>query len=276
MRYHVIVYKPEKDFSMENKTILNPSTFKTIDAAVLDYYKQLNLFVETNEGSKSVPVFWAGSELAYQTKDTTIRDEHGMLIMPQIVIRREELGKNMKWKGSYYSILPKVNDVKGGVISWTKKIKKDKTSDFARANSIRKTGAVNFKTGKTNEEVVYEHISIPAPVYTEQSYVINVRTEYQQQINEILQKIMTVEGTSKFVPLEKDGWKFESFYDDSLGYKSNVSEFLEDERMFKAEIKLKVLGYIIGGGQNEDQPVKVRRENAVKISLSENIFTGSF
>jgi hypothetical protein len=262
---------------MESKTVLNPSSLKTVDASVLKYYKEHNIFVNSNQGFREVPVFWSGAELAYQTKDMYIRDEHGMLTLPQIVVSREKISKDVKKKGKFFSILPEVNDVKGGVISWTKRIKKDKTSDFARANALRKTKtSINFKTSAPNEEIVYEHISIPLPLYLEIEYKITIRTEFQQQMNEILQPLIAKIGGSNFVGLEMDGWKFESFYNEGLNYETNNAEFLEDERVFRAELSLRVLGYIVGAGVNQDKPFKVRRENAVKIKITESTYNGNF
>ena len=41
-----------------------------------------------------------------------------------------------------------------------------------------------------------------------------------------------------------------------------------DHRNYENTINIEVLGYLIGAGENEDQPIIVKRENAVEFSLS--------
>ena len=41
----------------------------------------------------------------------------------------------------------------------------------------------------------------------------------------------------------------------------------EDERMYEAEINIRVLAYLVGEGSNQDKPSVVRRENAVEIKI---------
>ena len=43
---------------------------------------------------------------------------------------------------------------------------------------------INFPMPK-NKKAVYETITIPMPVYIDVNYTISVRTEYQQQMNEV-------------------------------------------------------------------------------------------
>ena len=48
-----------------------------------------------------------------------------------------------------------------------------------------------------------------------------------------------------------------------------------EERKVFSDLTLKVLGYLIGSGKSDNQPTRVIRENAVKISLKESIYDES-
>jgi len=261
-----------------SKTHFDPSTLETIDQAFLDFVKELDIHARTNKGWVPTPVVWTGAERAYQTKkDLRLRDSAGVLILPQMTVRRNGTGKSLTFKGKYFAAVPDVNDKKGGMhVSWTKRINSKKTSDFERARSLRKTGKLNFKAVaplRENEKIVYEHISIPGVVYLSLEYTIVLRTEYQEQMNQILSPFLIKSGNHKYFLIKNAGWKYECFFDDDYGQNDNVENFDEEERMFKSEIKVKVLGYIMGSGENDPKPTKTIRENPVELSIGEVVLT---
>ena len=85
-------------FSMQNNERgrdFKASTIETIDSAMLNHIKKLNLHVMTNKGSIPVPIIWVGAERTYQLKnDLTLRDSEGLLKLPLITIERKELTKD--------------------------------------------------------------------------------------------------------------------------------------------------------------------------------------
>jgi hypothetical protein len=259
---------------MTNKIVtMKPSNIKTIDSALFSYFKKKQIFTNTNGGFEEVPVVWAGAERSFQIKqDTTIRDKDGVLILPQITVVRTSIQKSMEYdkKGKYVANLIKNQDVKGGVIEWTKKINTSVTSKYNKSTSIRK-GPLNFKVKTQEKKTVYEHYSIPIPVYIWVEYKVLVRTEYQTQMNDILASMVTPLGGANYFLVEQDGWKYECFLEDDLAFENNSDDFQEEERLFKSEIKISVLGYIIGAGKNDPQPQKTIRENAVNVFIREEI-----
>ena len=52
----------------EVKIYFEPSTIETIDDAMFRYIESLNLFTQTNNGYRRVPVIWGGSERGFQSK----------------------------------------------------------------------------------------------------------------------------------------------------------------------------------------------------------------
>jgi len=56
---------------------------------------------------------------------------------------------------------------------------------------------------------------------------------------------------------------------------NNVQDLGEDERMFETKIDIRVLGHLIGAGNNQERPKVVIRENAVQIRFpKERVMVG--
>ena len=104
-----------EETSLIAKLHFEASTIETIDRAMLNYIKELNLYTDTNQGWRQVPVIWGSAERSFQTKnDKGIRDAEGMLIMPIITVARTSLTKDMASKGVFQGSVPKIDDEQGG------------------------------------------------------------------------------------------------------------------------------------------------------------------
>ena len=177
-----------------------PSTIETIDRSLFDYVDDtLDISCTTNSGWKKVPFYWAGAERAYQIKhDRELRDSNGVLIYPLMTVERVSIVKDVSKRGSVYAPISNINDAQGGSITVGRVIKQDKTANFANADSKRVV--LNVGNGQEtypraeNKKVVYETLTMPIPVYLEATYKLTVKTEYQQQMNEILTPFMTAPG----------------------------------------------------------------------------------
>jgi hypothetical protein len=76
--------------------------------------------------------------------------------------------------------------------------------------------------------------------------------------------------------IEQEGHKFEAFIDGSLTNNSNVSNLGMAQRNYETLIKIKVLGYLVGDGDNQERPNIVERENAVEVKIPrENVIFGN-
>tara|TARA_Y100000310_G_scaffold345668_1_gene468012 strand:+ start:304 stop:1167 length:864 start_codon:yes stop_codon:yes gene_type:complete len=244
-----------------------PSTIETIDTALTDFVDGLNIFCETNEGSRKVPIIWTSAERSFQIKnDKDLRDSSGVLIKPVITIERTNINKNLARKGALYAALPEVNDAKGGVLVIARRIKQDKTQNFQNARSKRLYNQNTMRDG-TADKTVYETITIPLPIYIEVSYGITLHAEYQQQINQLISPFITRPGGINLVKIKKEGHAYEAFIQEAFGANNNLANLSSDERKYETRIEIKVLGYIIGDDKNEEQPKIVRRENAVEVKI---------
>jgi len=244
-----------------------PSTIETIDAAFLEYIEGLNIFCNTSNGWNKVPVIWSSAERSYQIKNNpTLRDKNGSLIPPIISLERSNVIKDPNKKGSYQSNLSPKNDR----YYITKILNQDKTSNFANADSLKKNGQLNFVTGKKNKKQVYQHLEVRIPVYITVEYKINIMTNYQGQMNEVLQPFMAKTAQSYFV-INKDGHTYECFMNPEFNQDS-VADLGEEERKYKSIITVKVLGYLNTIGDNkEDRNVNIK-ENAVEFKIPRENF----
>ena len=272
------------------KTIMSykPSTLENIDFSVFEWLlRDADIFCTTNKGWTKVPVIWVAAERAFQVKNNKdLRDNDGALIFPMIALNRDNFTKDLSKKGVFYGNIDPVRDKKGGSITIARRIKQDKTANFANADAFRKKarlvgnagtpGAqqINFPT-PPNKKVVYETITIPMPVYIESTYTITVRTEYQQQMNEILQPFVTAPGGINYIVFKRNGHTYEGFFDSNFASNNNITELGDETRIYETSFTLRVLGYLVGADKNNEQPNIVIRENAVEVKIpNERVILG--
>tara|TARA_R100000664_G_C2758026_1_gene146663 strand:- start:3104 stop:4000 length:897 start_codon:yes stop_codon:yes gene_type:complete len=259
------------DDSLENADVvyLQPSNLENIDFAVYEWVNEhLNVSVETHEGFKKVPVIWASAERSFQVKNNKeLNDSDGALIFPLITVGRTGFVKDRTKKGAIYAPIPEVADYRGGAIKITKQINQNKTANFANADSFKKRSIrqVNFPKPKKKEKIVYSTVSIPIPVYVDVSYEIQLRSYYQQQMNNMITPFVSNAGGLNYVPLKRNGHFYEAFIQTDYATDNNIFSMGDDERTFQTKVDMKVLAYLIGDGTNEAQPFNVVRENPVQL-----------
>lgn len=240
------------------------------DQAVYNWLdKTLNISVETNSGFNKVPVKWVAGEKSYQAKsDPTLRDSSGALVLPLITLERTGVTKDPARRGAWHhAMLPDEKDNKGsGIVKVSRKIKQDKTGNFSNAYAKQKTGKINFRTRK-KEKVVYEETTIPYPVYVEATYKISLRSEYQQQMNDMVQSMVTEPGGLNYTVIKHNHMLYEGFISQEFSMSNTVSE-MESERKFETEIELKLIVPLIGSGKNQQTPKRAKRETVVEVKVA--------
>ena len=199
-------------------------------------------------------------------RNELIRDRSGNLILPIVTVERTSIVKDPTRKGTVWGNVLPVKDEKGGTIKIARRLKQDKSSNFANAESNRRHNKINFP-GSKNKKIVYETITIPLPVYVTSTYEITIRTEYQQQMNQILTPFITKPGAINYIILYRDGHKYEGFIQQDFSQNNNYSSFTSEERKLETKIQIEVLGYLIGEDKNQEQPKYAIRENAVEIKM---------
>ena len=265
--------------------ILQPSTLENIDAAVYEYFnEQLNIFSTTKDGFKKVPVIFATPERAVLSKKEGVRDNEGALIFPQIAIERVGVNKSKTNKGAFGANFFPTPDKKRGTITYARRVNQRKTADRAIAQSYNKTfgeySGTPISVGDPfgpvkNNRIVYETLTIPHPIMLELSYSIKTRTEYAQQMNEIVTPMLARIGNFHSFYVIRNGHRYEVFYEENFVLNNNVSDMGTEERKFETEAKIMVLGYIFGEDKNEESPKVVVREGAAEFKISrERVIVG--
>ena len=238
------------------------STIESIDAAFLKYVEDLNIFCNTSSGFKKIPVIWSSAERSFQIKNNQeLRDANGSLIPPIISLERSSVIKDPRNKGGFQGTLSPSNDR----YFTTRILNQEKTSEFANADSQKKNGQLNFVTSKKNKKVVYEHLSIPVPIYVTVEYKIHILTNYQGQMNEAIQPFMARTAQNYFI-ITNDSHKYECFMDPDFSQET-ITDLAEEERKYESTITIKVLGYLIGEGVNQQKPQVLKKENAVELKI---------
>ena len=142
---------------------------------------------------------------------------------------------------TYYANLPPKNNRQ--IIA--KRINQKKTSEFANADSNRKYGPIGFVSPKKNEKVVYQFDSMLLPVYANFTYNITIFTQFQQQMNELLQPFLSRTGSTRYFLINRYGYKYECFIEPNFETKNNVAAMEEEERRYITNITIIVYFYYI-------------------------------
>ena len=247
------------------------STLETIDTGLYEWVNEfLDIHTQTNKGMFKVPVLWLGTERVYQIKnDQRIRDKVGKLILPLMTINRDSVDKDPSFRGSFQANIKEANDYRGGATKRSRKINQEKTRNFQNSianiatNQEQTTGKI-----KDNNQIVYDNYNAPMPVYVSIMYTVTLRTEYQQQMNDLLQPFVTTTGQINSFIFDKDGHRYEAFIQSGFGMNNNTTNIGEEERMFETKVQIKVLGYLMGEGYTRSRSVNARRENRAKIVIT--------
>jgi len=259
------------DYSMANKEFtLQPSTIENIDKAVYELINEsFSLHTTTNAGWKKVPVLWISPERSFHVKKKEIRDNVGKLKLPLISIERTSFSKDPNFKGAWQAnIFPDKSGARGykkHTRRVAKRISAEKTRNFASADAKKNTGENHFPSD--NQKIVYEEIYTPIPVWVTVNYSVTLRTEYQQQMNDLMTPFVTRTGNINSLLIRDSGHQYEAFIQQDLAQSNNMSNLGEEERTFQTKVDIKVLGYLLGDGVNEEAPKIVTKETTVEVKL---------
>ena len=98
-------------------------------------------------------------------------------------------------------------------------------------------------------------------------YKIVIKTEYQEQMNQLVQPFMTRTGQINSFLLRRNGHIYEAFIDQNFTHNNNVADLGEELRLFETSINIRILGYLIGEGENDDRPIVKVEESVVEVTF---------
>jgi|TARA_R110000824_G_scaffold175278_3_gene353604 hypothetical protein len=260
------------------EVVFMPSTLETIDTALFDYIdKGLDIHTKTNKGWKKAPVIWVSAERAFQIKNNKeLRDSNGNLNLPLVTIERTSVVKDPNFKGAFQAHQPQGPGLKRTVVAAARRIQQEKTSNFANADAKRLSGDITRTDGvginqsnyaRENKKIVTQTIMMPLPNYVTIQYSVVLRAEYLQQVNDMVQPLITRTGNINNFFIKKDGHKFEGFIQNDFGQNNNVANLGEEERTYETKVDIKILGYLMGEGPNDERPKLSIEENFVEVKI---------
>jgi hypothetical protein len=256
---------------------IKPVTIKTVDQAIYDYFdKKLALKVDDENGRKKIPIIYAtGERWKLIRNNKGIRDDNGTLILPLLTIRRTEIDRTPGFGGM-------AQETREVVVS--KKIHPE-TANFQNLIHQRKKLLYSEFTAPP----IYEYFTIPFPDFATARYEIIIWTQYQKQMNEVLERIFyAYDHMDSFVmPVEYDGnepkgdsYYFVGFREGTLTSQGNVEEFTDQERILKYSYSIKVPTYLMldpkdealsYGKDSQGKNVLYKHQSVNKVSLGETI-----
>lgn len=248
------------------------STIEDIDYAIMSWMKEdLELSAFTNEGFVRVPVLWQTPERAFQVKhEKDLRDDAGALKLPLVSVERIGINKDPSKRGSFQANLySSEHRNRSGRIVIARRIVQDKTRNFAVASGTRSVIDKNKQkyTKRKNKKVVVQTVSIPIPVYVDVEYKITIKSEYQQQINQLTTPFITRSGQTSNFTMTRKGHLYHATIQSSFAQSNVGPSMSEDSRLYSTEITINVLGYLIGDGENQDLPIARIDENTVEYQF---------
>jgi hypothetical protein len=221
-----------------------------LDKAVFNLFdKQIPLYYDLSGEVHKVPVIFAtGERFALLRRKKPIVDKKGALILPLVSITRSNL-ENVPSKGiANNQMFPH---------TITKKLS---NKDFIYRQLKNKEGLSNVEENPRNDiekdislkpsykKNITETIEIPPIKYFGASYEITVWSSFTQQMNKILEAIIsayTLNPGQQFRIESDKGYWFPAFVEQSFSQDSNYSDFTDAERYTKYTMTLSATGYII-------------------------------
>ena len=255
--------------------LLTPSKLETVDTAFYTYIDEAyNSSVDTQEGFKKIPVLWLSAERSHQIKNNPeLRDKDGNLRYPIITISRKTVTKDPTFKGSFQAHFFSGPGPRRVNVPIARRINQKKTSEFANADAARKSGpdkSVGLgdpNKKRSNKKVVYQTYYAPLPTYVKVIYEVKFATNYQTQMNDLITPYLTRTGQINTFFINADGHRYETFIQGDFSYDNNTDSLGEDIREFSTTIGFNVLGYLMGEGQNDEQPSFSVVENFVEVKI---------
>ncbi len=261
---------------------ISPVTIRTVDQAVIDFFsKKIKLIVDSAEGPKKVPVVFSIGERAGLSKNQpNLRDENGTLILPILSVTRNDIERTEGFGGMtsqvpYITVSSRIHE---------------KTNELQNLIDSRKTNG--FPETK-KDKIIREYLTLPFPDSSIFHYTVNIRTQYQGQMNEMLEIIFaSYDFKDSFVmPVEYDGdnpkgdsYYFVGFREGNFSPSSNVENMTDAERIIKCTATFRVpvtlildnktnqlsYGQTLGHGRKDRNKVIVyKTQDAVNITLKE-------
>ena len=100
---------------------------------------------------------------------------------------------------------------------------------------------------------------------------VRLKSEYQEQMNSLVAPFIARTGQINAFTLKRNGHLYEAFINQDFAQTNNVDDLQEEMRMYTTEVGIRVLGYLIGEGVNDDRPIVRLDENTVEVTFPREV-----
>ena len=269
---------------------LPPCGIEDVDRAVFKLFDEdLPLFFETKDKTERIPVIFATGERAFVLRrNKPLTDRHGALILPLVSILRSGLSQE-KTAGGFgvgpgngsqeifrrkhidSMALFEENNAEG-LLNQANAVTENKHVGPSVRGKGRNVSKAIIKNSFSSP--VTEIISMSNPRYFSATYEITLWAQYLQQMNGIIEAIITnyTNGPSKSFRLESDkGYWFVAYTDPTFNGDLNFDSMTDAERIVKYNFSISVNGYIINPEFPGSQTTVRRTLSAPKISFDTDL-----
>lgn len=220
-----------------------------LDLAIFNLFdKQIPLYYDLHGEVKKVPVIFAtGERFALLRRKQPITDRNGALILPLISITRSSI-ENVPAKGiannqMFPNVIKKRISQKDLVYRQQKNVENLKN---VKGEDLSLDPNLSLKP--RIERNIIETIEMPPVKYFGANYEISIWSSYTQQMNKILETIIsayTLNPGQQFRVESEKGYKFSAFVDGNISQDTNYSDFTDAERYVRYNMNINATGYII-------------------------------
>jgi hypothetical protein len=223
-----------------------------LDRAVFELFnKQIPLYYDIQGKVKKVPVIFAtGERFAILRRKKPITDKAGALILPLISITRSTL-ENKPQKGTANNEMFPETFIRRIADNNTEYRQLNNFEGFKRLNHTSnnlESSSSKYSLKPQIKNNIYETIELPPVKYIGASYEITIWSSFTQQMNKILEAIIsayTINPGQQFKIESEKGYWFPAFVESSFSQDTNYADYTDAERYIKYSMTLSATGYIL-------------------------------
>jgi hypothetical protein len=223
-----------------------------LDRAIFNLFdKDIPLFYMHANQQRKVPVIFAtGERFAILRRKEPLTDKNNAIILPLISIIRNAV-ENKPQKGMANNMMfPSViaKRIAGEDTDWKQISNKENllNSLYSPAKKTEVAGDLSLQPKLSNN--IVEVIEIPPPRYFGASYEVTIWSSFTQQMNAIMETIMsayTLHPGQQFRVESDKGYWFPAFIDSSISQDASYQDFSDQERFVKYSFNITATGYIV-------------------------------
>ena len=274
--------------NIPNDFNLPPATIEDVDRALFNFFnKSINLQVQMQNNIKTVPTIFAGGERFALTKSgRPIRDRRGAIIVPVVAIKRTNISQgsnpNMAFGSDPGELVIRRRIHKGdrryqqlrnrfNLKNQDNVASDNNLQDLTAPGTLAKEGKVASRRDHGGQPLqtaldnpigdnIIETIVIPTPNFITINYEITVWTNYVQEMNQIIERVLSSYeiGSLYTARIESSkGYWYVAYFDDTWNTGDNFEDYTGQQRLIKSTINVKVPAWtLVSQGAGEGIPIR--------------------